>query len=50
MNEAVAEPLGGHPRRHRRILFDRFVAVIMLFTFIVLPVSFFVGRPALLKS
>ena len=50
MNEAVAEPLGGHPRRRGRILFDRIVAVIMLFAFIVLPVSFFVGGPALLKS
>ena len=50
MNETVAKTLGGHPRGRRRILFDRFVAVIMLFALIVLPVSFFVGGPALLKS
>ena len=50
MNKPVAESLGGGLRRRRRTLFDRLVAVLMLFAFIVLPVGFFVGGPALLKS
>jgi hypothetical protein len=49
MNKPVAESHGDGLRSRRRTLFDRFVAVLMLFAFIVLPVSFFVGGPALLR-
>jgi hypothetical protein len=50
VNKPVAKPLGSHRRGRRRIVRNRSVAVLMLFAFIVLPVSFFVGGPALLKS